>query len=304
MKDLGVVRQDAILRNEDLEAIDNTVYEAKERELTARTMVSLMTDIAEGAETYSYDKITKKGAAKIFAYGSDDVPLVDADMERHTQGIFGIVVGFRIDVQEKRAARMANRPIETTKATAGRRAAAEKENDFFYNGDDAYNAEGLLNFTGIQTYSVPQDSDSSGTEWQYKTGAERVADIKEARKKVNLKPGLEADTLALPPAQYEDLDDPYNAENPELTIRRYLENQGWFSRIVSAPELEEGGDGGTDCFVVFDSNPDVVQLGLPMDLYRHEPYMLGNLSSQINLEDRTAGAIVRFPLGVCRADGI
>lgn len=304
MKGLGVIRQDAILRNEDLEAIDNTVYEAKDKELTARTMVSLMTDIPEGAETYSYDKITKKGAAKIFAYGADDVPLVDADIERHTQRIYGIVDGFRIDIQEKRAARMANRPVETTKATAARRAAAEKENDFFYNGDASYNAEGLLNFTGIQTYSVPQDSDADGTEWQYKTGAERVKDIKEARKKVNLKPGLEADTLALPPEQYEDLDDPYNSDNPELTVRKYLENQGWFSRIISAPELEEAGDGGSNCFVVFDSSPDVVQLGLPMDLYRHDPYMLPNLSSQVNLEERTAGAIVRFPMGICRADGI
>ena len=306
MKDLGsgVTRQDALLTNDDLDAIDNTVYEAKERELTARTMVGLKTDIPEGAETYSYDKVTKKGAAKIFAYGADDVPLVDADIDRHHQGIYGIVVGFTIDIQEKRAAKMAGRPVETTKATAARRAISEKENDFFFSGSSEHKAEGLTNVTGIQTFSVPQNSGSTSTNWADKTGEEIVEDIRQAKKKVNLKPGMVADTLAIPDDQYEDLDKPFNSDNPQLTIRNYLQNQGWFDRIISVPELAGKGDGGTDCFMVYDSSPDVVEMGLPLDIYRHAPYNKENLSSQVNLEERTAGAIVRYPLGICRADGI
>lgn len=305
MRKLGSnVRQDALLTNDDLDAIDNTVYEAKERELTARTMVGLKTDIPEGAETVSYDKMTKKGAAKIFAYGADDVPLVDADVKRHHQSIYGIVVGFTIGVQEKRAAKMAGKNVETTKATAARRAISEKENDFFFNGSKEHDAEGLTNVTGIQTYTVPNNEADNSTKWKDKTGEEIVADIRNTKKKVNTQNGMQADTLALPDSQYEDLDRPFNSQNPQLTIRKYIENQDWFSRIISVAELAGKGDGGTDCFMVYDSSPDVLEMGLPLDIYRHPPIVKDNLSEQVNLEERTAGVIVRYPLGICRADGI
>lgn len=298
-------RQDGMMTNRDLESVDKVVYEAKEEELTARTVVTLKTDDPEGAETISYDKMTKKGAAKIFAYGAaDDIPLVDADVERHTQKVFGIVVGFSIGIQEKRAAQMANRPVDTTKATASRRAVAEKENSFFYKGSAAHKAEGLINHTGIQTMPVAQNKEETSTKWKDKTGEEIINDIREARKKVNSLPGFTADTLLLPPDQYEDLDKPVNAENYHMTIRKFLQEQGWFTNIVRVADLEKAGDSESDCLVVFDSSREVVELSLPMDITRHPEVLLNNLSSQINLEERTGGAVVRFPLGICRADGI
>ncbi len=303
MRELGV-RSDAIVTQKDLESIDNVVYEAKESELTARTVVSLKTDDPEGAESISYDMITKRGAAKIYAYGgADDVPLVDVDVTRHTQGVFGIVSGFTIDVQEKRAARMMNRNIDTTKAVAARRAVAEKENSFFYLGDAKYKAQGLVSATGIQTVAVDQNAGATSTKWKDKTPAEIIEDIRIARKKVNAMPGIIADTLALPPDQYEELDRMLSVTNP-MTIRQWLDQQKWFKRIKSVDQLVGVGDGSTDSLVVFDSSKDVVELSVPMDLYRHPEVPLKNLSSQFNLEERTGGAVIRYPLGICRADGI
>ncbi|ABR46648.1 conserved hypothetical protein [Alkaliphilus metalliredigens QYMF] len=299
------VRQDGMLLNQDLESIDKVAYEAKEEELTARTVVGLKTDDHEGAETISYDKMTRRGAAKIFAYGaSDDIPLVDADVERHTQKVYGVVVGFTIGIQEKRAAQMANRTIDITKAIAARRAVAEKENRFFYVGSEAHQAEGLLNFTGIQTMPVALNAGETSTKWKDKTSEEIIEDIRLARKKVNALPGLTVDTLLLPPNQYEDLDKPVNAENYNMTIRKWLQEQKWFTNIIRVADLEGAGDSSTDCLAVFDSSKDVVEMALPLDITRHPEVMLANMSSQINLEERTGGAIVRFPMGICRADGI
>jgi hypothetical protein len=305
MRSLGQRIDAAMLTNQDLEAIDDVAYEAKEEELVVRKMVSLKTDIAEGAETYTYKKLTKRGAAKIYAYGGDDIPLVDADVEKVTLQINGEVLGFQVDVQEKRNAQHTGTSIDTTKTTAVRRGMAEKEQDYFFEGDEAFNAEGLINFTGIQTTTVDQNEAGSSTNWPDKTGAEILADIRKIRKLGNTKTGIETDTLGLPPGQYEDLDKPVNADRPEYSIRDYIEEKDWFTNgIYKSSAYEEAGDGSTDAMVAFDSSNDVIEFGLPMDLTRHDPVILPNLAEQVNFEQRMVGAIVRFPLGIVRGDGI
>lgn len=297
-------RNDAMLTNRDLEAIDRTVYQAKEEELSARLVFRLKTDDPPGAESIGYDMITRRGAAKIFSYGGvDDVPLVDADVKRHVQRVYGIVLGMNVDVQSKRAAQMANRPIDTIKAEACRRGIAESENRFFYIGSQAHNAYGLTTATGVQVYAVATNGqDTPSTLWKAKTGEQIIEDIRQVRKKVNTQPGLTADTLMLPPDQYEDLDRPVNSERYELTIRQWLKNQGWFKTISKEKALEKAGTGGMASMVVCDSS--VVQLSIPMDLTRHPEVLLANLASRINFEERTGGAVIRYPLGICRGDGI
>lgn len=304
MRPLGqTVREDAIFRPEDLDDLDEVIYEAKEDELVARQLVELKQDIDEGAETFSYDRLTRLGSAKIYSYGgADDIPLVDFDMERVTQRIYGIVVGFTTNVQELRAAQRAGRPIDTTRAAVARKAIAEKENDFFFNGDADYNAEGLLNATGIQVYSVPA-GDAGGTTWATKTGLEILADIRNARALVAAQPGHEADTLVLPPNQYELLQQPVSATDTRILLA-YIESVNWFRRVVKAAELVGAGVGSADSGLVFDSSPEVVALALPMDITRHPSVDMGNLTWKTPLEERCGGAIVRYPLGICRFDGI
>lgn len=302
---VGTQRFDSMVTTNDLESIDNVIYEAKESELTARTIVSIKDDDSEGDEVISYDMITKRGAAKIFAYGSsEDVPLVDVDVKRHSQRVFGIVNGFTINIQEKRSAKNRNRNIDTTKASAARRAIAEKENSFFYIGSPSHNAKGIVNATGIQTYAVPQNEGATSTKWKDKTPKERLADIKAARSKVNVKPGLTPDTLLLPPEQNEMLDDPINPDTNSMTIREFLEKQKWFKKIVAVPQLVGVGDGSTDSLVVLDSSREVVQLSVPMDITRHPEIRKSSFVSQFDLEERCGGAVIRYPLGICRADGI
>lgn len=304
MRHLGVNRQDAMVSTKDLESIDNVLYEPKESELTARTIVSIKSDDHEGDEVISYDMITKRGAAKIFAYGSsDDVPLVDVDLERHSQKVFGIVSGFTINIQEKRAASKNNRSIDTTKASAARRAIAEKENSFFYIGSSAHNAKGLVNATGIQTYSVPQNEGATSTKWKDKTPKEILTDIRTTRAKVNVKPGINPDTLLLPPDQFEMLDEPLN-DTTNMTIREFLDKQKWFKKVISVAQLVGVGDAETDSMVILDSSSEVVQLSVPMDITRHPELPVNSFTSQFDVEERCGGAVIRYPLGICRADGI
>ncbi|MDQ0299645.1 hypothetical protein J2S78_002065 [Salibacterium salarium] len=296
------MKYDAMMRPEDLEAVDNTIYEPKREELIARTLVNVKSDVPDGAETYSYDVMTRTGVAKILASGADDVPLVDADMRRHTVHIYSIAAAFRVSMQELRQARMANQPIEATKAATARRAVAEKENRLAWSGDETYNILGFTNAEGIQTSALDQNEAGDSTQWADKSGKEIVADLRQARSKVNRLPGHNADTLVVTPDALEELEKEYNQYTGQ-TVRQYIQNQGWFSTIQSTSDLEEQGDSDEDCFLVFDSSTEVVQLLVPMDLTRHEQeYKYPNY--KVPVEERCGGVVIRYPMAIVRGDGV
>lgn len=295
-------RNDALVTPQDLNAIDKRIYEPHESELKARKVFAVKSDIPAGAETYSYDVITRSGAAKILAPGASDVPLVDADLERHTVNIYSIAAAFNISVQEVRQAQMSGRPIEVTKADTVRKAIAQKENQVAFSGDEKYKIKGLTNATGVQVYAAPQNEGGTSTKWKDKTGKEIVEDIKKAKNKVNKLEGHEADTLLLPPDAFEELEKTFN-EFTQQTVLEYVKSQNWFKRIETVHDLAGKGLNSSDCFVALDSSPSVIELGIPLDITRHpQEYKFPN--TKVPFEERTTGLIIRYPMAICRADGI
>ncbi|MFC2948540.1 DUF2184 domain-containing protein [Virgibacillus sediminis] len=294
-------REDALIRPQDLNAIDNTIYETNREELKARGIFNVKTNVPAGAETYSYDVIKRSGAAKILAPGAEDIPLVDADMERHTEQIYSIAAAFRYSIQELRQGQMSGTPIETTKAATARRAIAEKENKIVWKGDAKHNILGVANAEGIQIKALDNGADGSAR-WTDKTGKEIVADLRQARSAINRLPGHQADTLIVTPDAMEELEKEYN-ENTDKTVLEYLRSQNWFSRIESTSDLEGMGDSDTNSFLVFDSSPAVIEVLIPMDITRHQQeYKFPNY--KIPLEERTGGPIIRYPMAIVRGDGI
>ncbi|MFJ7698915.1 DUF2184 domain-containing protein [Lysinibacillus fusiformis] len=295
-------RGDALIRPQDLNAIDKRVYEPHASELKARSIFTVKTDIPVGAKTYSYDVLTRSGAAKILAPGATDVPLVDADLSEETIKIYSIAAAFNISVQEVREAQMAGRPIDVTKADTVRKAIAEKENQVAFSGDKTHGIKGLTDSVGIQVYATPQNEAGTSTKWKDKTGKEIVADIRKAKNMVNKLNGHVADTLLLTPDSNEELEKTFN-EYTQQSVIEYIKSQNWFKRIETINDLAKKGLAGTECFVVLDSSPDVVELGIPLDITRHpQEYAFPN--TKVPFEERTTGLIIRYPMAICRADGI
>lgn len=300
---MSVLRMDALIRPQDLNAIDKRVYEPHVSELKARSIFNLKTDIPAGAKTYSYDVMTRSGAAKILAPGATDVPLVDADLTEETVKIYSIAAAFNISVQEVREAQMAGRPIEVTKADTVRKAIAEKENKIAFTGDKEHGIKGLTDAVGIQVYATPQNAGATSTKWKDKTGEEIVDDIIEAKSKVDILNGHEADTLLLTPESKKYLQKMVYNEFTKQTALQYIQSENMFARIETINDLKGKGLAGSDCFVVLDSSPDVVQLGIPLDIMRHpQEYAFPN--TKVPFEERTTGLIIRYPMAICRADGI
>lgn len=295
-------RGDALIRPQDLNAIDRRVYEPNASELKARSIFSLKTDIPAGAKTYSYDVLTRSGVAKILAPGANDVPLVDADLTEETVKIYSIAAAFNISVQEVREAQMAGRALDVTKADTVRKAIAEKENQIAFSGDGKYGIKGLTAAVGIQVYAAPQNEAGTSTKWKDKSGKEIVADIRKAKNVINKLNGHQADTLLLTPDSFEELEKVFN-EFTQQTVLEYIRSQNWFQRIETVNDLKGKGIGGTECFVVLDTSPSVVQLGIPLDITRHpQEYAFPN--TKVPFEERTTGLIIRYPMAICRADGI
>lgn len=295
-------RNDGLITPQDLNAIDKRIYEPHESELKARKVFAVKSDIPAGAETYSYDVITRSGAAKILAPGASDVPLVDADLERHTVDIYSIAAAFNISVQEVRQAQMSGRPIEVTKADTVRKAIAQKENQIAFSGEEAYKIKGLTDATGVQVYAVPQGAKSS-TKWADKTGEEIINDIIDAKGKVDKLPGHEADTLLLTTDAKLLLQKKVFNDFTKQTAIQYLQAEGFFKTIETVEDLAGKGLADSDCFVVLDSSPSVVELGISMDITRHpQEYAFPN--TKVPFEERLAGLIIRYPMAICRADGI
>lgn len=295
-------RGDALIRPQDLNAIDRRVYEPNASELKARSIFSVKTDIPAGAKTYSYDVLTRSGVAKILAPGANDVPLVDADLTEETVKIYSIAAAFNISVQEVREALMAGRALDVTKADTVRKAIAEKENQIAFSGDGKYGIKGLTDAVGIQVYAAPQNEAGTSTKWKEKSGKEIVADIRKAKNVINKLNGHQADTLLLTPDSFEELEKVFN-EFTQQTVLEYIRSQNWFQRIETVNDLKGKGIGGTECFVVLDTSPSVVQLGIPLDITRHpQEYAFPN--TKVPFEERTTGLIIRYPMAICRADGI
>ncbi|MFO7820050.1 MAG: encapsulin [Halanaerobacter sp.] len=297
----GALRRDSLLREEDLNVLDEEIYQKGHSELKARDIFYVKTDISAGAETVSYDKLEEMGEAKVTANGADDIPLVDANLERTDHGIVTIESGFKIGKQEARAAQEAGRAIDTVKAGTARRVVSEKENTVTFLGNEARDIEGAVNATGMLTYTVEQNEDETSTSWEDKTGMEIVKDIRKAKGKMNDLDGFEAQILALAPSKYGELDKPLNQYNAQ-TVMSYLENDtNWFEDIVEVNELSGADpDDSSDIGMIIDNRRENIEMVLPMDITRDEPVKLSNGDIQVNLEERFGGLIIRYPQALLR----
>lgn len=291
------------IRPRDLEAVDNVLYEEAIEETTARRAVSVKNDVSPGAETYVYRVRTRAGEAIIIGNNADDLPTVSVGTKEETVRIYSIATSMRWSVQEMRAAQMANVPLETDQADTARMAINEKENQLFWKGDARYNITGLANATGIQVTAV-EATTAGSTDWDDKTPEEILEDVRIARGLITVLPG-QGDgnmVLALPPTKYERLTQRYN-QYDSRSLLEVIRANGWFTDVLRVPELVGAGAGGTDCMMIFDNRPRTVQMLIPMEMMRHQPEF--NFPwTKVAVEERTGGAIVRYPRAVVRADGI
>ncbi len=307
------VRQDALLRKEDLLYIENTLYETKKEELAARQIARVNSNYPAYAEEIGYQWYSREGSAKILAAGASakDVPFVDENGGTNTAKVYTIATGLRYKKSERMAYQAKNAQgkgpsvnIDTLRVGVARRFVAEKENDLFFNGDSKYSIKGLLNHTGINT-AVVTGTDASSKKWANKTAKLILEDLLAGVSKVEEDGWFKAKILIISPQSMNTLRKPYSDENP-MTVLKWLMEQGmYFERIVTSRRMRSANNAlKKECFAILDNNPEVIELALPQDIELGQPEYDILMNSEQAITERTAGCIIRHPSAIYVGTGI
>ncbi len=296
----GVSRNDSLILPEDLIAIDRTLREGVDLEaMIARQVAPPRTSDHRGVQRIEWRKVTREGAARLFnAHLSDDIPLIDLHTEPADQKVFSIVVGFHVSTPERDAADLTGADIVGQKTLTAQRQATILENDLFWNGSTPHNMQGLLNYTGIQTLTVPLNAGGTSRKWEDKTAAERLNDVMLAWSMIQLRDAYHATIAIFNTTDTKWLHMPYSDTVP-TTIWELLQNRGWFLAGMLTTEKVPSGT-----FVVAQNTKDVLEYAMPMDLTRQEPFRIGSMKEEIAFHERYGGAICYRPLGVLVVSGI
>lgn len=285
-----------------LESIEATVFETKQKELKYRQFIPVSNRDNPGAESITYRLLTKVGMARVIASGSDDLPSADAFVQEYSARVKSLGTSFRFSTQELRAATMNNTSLENTKGAAARKGVHEKESAVAWNGDTQHGLIGLLNHPNITELVAPAGA-STTTPWSTKTPDEIIADISAMVSKVRTqsKGVHEADTLLLPIAQYDIIATRPRSSTSDTTILDWVRNNSamGLTTIDWLPiELENAFTGGTkDGAICYEKNAEVLELRIPMEMMIH-PAQPKGLNFVFPVESRIGGVVVRFPLGI------
>ncbi len=312
------VRHDALLRKEDLLAIENVLYEPKKDELVARTIAHINDRFPSYANEIGYDWYTRRGSAKIIAAGGSakDIPFVGEDGGRETMKVYTIATGIKYSKSERMAFQAKSAlgkgpavPIDTIRVSSARRYVSETENRLFFVGDTNYAIPGLLNKSGITSENVLA-SGSGSTDlakrlWANKSTAQILADLLKSKEAVEASGLFKGRVLVLAPVSNLKLAKPYSEYSP-MTIKKWLESEGlYFEQIVETRAMLAAYNGlGADAFCILDNDPEVIELTLIEDLNLGDPVydILG--TSEQAVTERTAGAIIRHPSAIYVGAGI
>lgn len=297
-------RNDSLIWPEDLEILDDVLYEPKLGELVARQAFDLKTNDPAWAKSISYDKedgegymttgqASYDGPAKIMHTMADDIPLIETGVTQTSQDVFNLAVGFRLSKDELEYARATNTDVDTVKATKTRRILAELENNLAWYGDSTANISGAFDSAGNTVDIGAQTGDWDGQ--SVDSGASIYDDLMILKQKVDNNDGLEADTLVVSPTIDGWFRRKFMSSNYANRLIDLVENT-FDTYLVTSTLVSPttGGSGAAGEIIVMDSNSTNVQFTLPRDRIREEPYQTSPYKSIVPFRERTAGPIVRF----------
>lgn len=290
----GQARTDSTILPNDLLALENELTLPREGELIVRQIFDIETGHGVHAETVGWDEISREGNARVQDY-ADDILMVDNKQTRKTRNIYPILTGFRITMQELRAARATGQNVQTDKAATARRFIANVENSLALNGDSTLNLEGLFNAAGATTVSAGiSDWSDAGT-----TGALIIDDLRVVRNVVNGKDGIEARALVLSSEDYEHLHKFINTAGSTRTVLEFLLDNDWFPSGIFKSELVTAGK-----FAIIDNSREMMRLSLPLDITLHGPFATNPFTNVFGVEERFAGLLVKRPEAIAYGSGI
>ncbi len=291
-----------------MEAIKAKSYDTKVDQLKARDLIPISREAGSGAQTITYQAFTNIGVAKIISSYADDLPRADIKGEESSVTVQSLAASFGYNVQEIRAAKMANRPLQQRKANSAKRAIGVKEETIAALGDTQTGLGGLLNNSNVTT-TVASTKTAGGTTWAVATVAELLGDLATLFNTIyDATNGHEAPTtIVLPAPQYAILATKQNsAASDKSVLTFFLETYKplGVKEVIPWAKCELAGLSGTkDLAMAYNRHPDYVTLEIPQDFEQFPPQER-NLEFIVPCHERIGGVIIYYPIAFASLYGI
>lgn len=260
-------------------------------------------------DTYIQKRITRQGLAGYVV--SADMPNVGAFAQEIPRLIYTIGDKFDYTWFEMQKAIAGGASLDNELAIAAREAALDARDIILMQGDGGTpsipnrGATGYIPTGFINDPLVPTTAVGGGV-WSTLTPDQIIADIRTSFLTVFRTQSARRftpTTLALPEAQYTDLQTRRLTDASTSVMKYILDNVQELQRIVMIPQLASAGAGATDRAVFYQNTPDVIRGVVPLMFSFLSPFVMGFVTSVHGVE-RIAGCEVRKPLGMLYVDGI
>lgn len=315
----GVTLSDQVSLNfvqSNLSYIEPTVYERRYQNADYARHLTVVTEGQQWAASATWYSVDKYGEAEFISGQSTDIPFVGMSKDQFNAPNYMIGSGFTWNVEEVNQALIAGVNISAELPLTSRQVVERKLYQIAMTGAAEKGAgfTGLVNDTGVTSYTVAATGTGSSTFWANKTPDQILFDVNTLLGGIpTATANIEyADTLRLPPSAMRYISSVRLGNGDgSLTILRFLrENNiltaetGQALDIQSIPELETAGAGGNGRMIAYRNAPEVVRFSLPM------PFMLLPIRSRSILSfegagiARTGGTQIRLTGAIRYADGI
>ncbi len=291
----------------ELETIDPRAYEFKFPTLKSTQIIPLQPNVPEWALVYSWRMFEGVGQAEFISNMADDLPMADAKGTESSKVIKPIGKAYGWNWFELNAAAATGRPLDQLRIKAARKGVEQKIDTVMATGDSAHNLDGLLNLTGIPTFTLLNKA-AGGTRWIKADGSpnatakEVAADLKRmAGARVAATDEMFSEfTIVLPIDEYEYATEQTVGETSMTALQLALQSPH-INRIVPWAKCTGAGSGVADRICLFPEDPEVVAGILPMP-FRQLPGQWKNLKFTVPCVATVGGVVVRYTIAMAYAD--
>lgn len=294
-----------------LEYVYTTVYEVKYPELKARQLIPVNTSVPAGAESHTFRWFDDVGEAKLIDDYATDFPNVEVFGKEETASIVGLGDSYQYSIMDLRRAQLLGVQIPTVKASAARRI-MERKLDYI-SAAGAPNVPGLANNANVTVLSSASTPALASGTWASRANttagnASIVNDLLVAQTDIFTKSLGTASgrNVILPLAAFAELTkrvvSPDNGFD-QRTLLDFLLQTGRFDSIDPWVALNTAGPSAAARGVVYDRNPENLELVIPQEFEQLSPQAVG-MTFKVLCHMRTGGVVIRYPATMRYLDGI
>lgn len=310
LMDVEATAQSLHILTNNFQSIQAQIEEILYTDFRLDEFFPIVTNIPEGAKTYSYKVINKYGRGKFIMNNGKDANTSQISMQNVPYGLEygGIIPSWTIE--DLRAAAFAGVALDTKTVEAGTEGCMDHIEIVGLEGDDTFGLTGLINSPDIPSVnSVKTIANMSADEmvaFVLSNVAAVIADTAEVMSRI-IKTGL---TLYIPLAQETLIGDTKLADDASKTVWEYVKvNNQWTRRtgqelkMVPVYEMAGAGAGATDRCLFGFNNDKIMEMAMPI-----QPRAIRTIETHygidVPMEYKISGLNVKRPTAMRYVDSI